>query len=483
MATAGTVVARGAGNTAQASSRRGWLESLRDEATSFLKGDNNSPWAILAETVIGCVPVVGQLIDARDIIRGLVEVASAPASPLAWFNLITALIGLVPGGGDAVKRSLRAVKSRTVRIDELLDMIRRLYRGNPEQLLREALDLSRLRRILDDILTNPNLTRHLNAETRTSINRIRQNLGAQFDAFKREVDDWLSRGRRTSADNAVPHRPANGAPPTTPGSTQGAGRANARDPGSTASSNTPNASTQRTARFRSLTARVLGVMGEHMADYHCQEVKRWGTPARHDQGTANPAKLNDNHRMVQLWPVLPRGRGIDAVWRSGGARPYAVIEAKASYDPTKSLRALLGEAGDKTERSGSNTSSSNGRSGGAGRRGGGRGGGGSGAPRQSNGMVTQMSKSWIELRLMRAVGSTSLDAAIKNQGYSRHVLFFSIPQAVAHAEALVLHPSGRQVQPESHASHSVTREWTDNQISQVVNDRAGRSDPTQRRRA
>lgn len=486
MATAAGVVARGAGNAGQATARRGWLESLREETVSFLKGDNNSPWAILAETVIGCVPVVGQLIDARDIIRGLIEVSAAPASPLAWFNLITALIGLVPGGGDAVKRSLRAVKSRTVRIDELLDMIRRFYRGDPEQLLRQALDLGRLRRILDDILTNPNLTRHLDGPTRASIHRIRQGLAAQFDAFKREVDGWLARGRRTSADTVPPGRAAPSAPPTTPRSSQGTGRSNPRDPGSTASTNTPNASTQRTARFRSLTARVLGVMGEHMADYHCQDVKGWGQRAAHDQGAANPAKLNDNHRMVQLWPVVPRGRGIDAVWRSNGPRPYAVIEAKASCDPTKSLRALLGEAGDKTEGGSraSNAGSGSRRGGGAGSRGRGAShGDSSSTPRQPNGAITQMSKAWIERRLARAVGSIPLEAAIKRQGYTRHVLFFSLPQAVSHAEALILHGSGRQVAPQSHASHAVTREWSDNQISQVVNDRAGLVEPTQRRRA
>ena len=138
---------RGATESAQAAGRaerKGWLASLRDEALSFVKGDNNAPWAILAETVIGCVPILGRVVDARDIIRGLVEVAGAPASPLAWFNLITALIGLVPGGGDAVKRSLRAVKSGAVHIDELLDMIRRLYKGDPEKLLKEVLDLSKL---------------------------------------------------------------------------------------------------------------------------------------------------------------------------------------------------------------------------------------------------------------------------------------------------------------------------------------------------
>ena len=71
-------VARVAGQAANAGSRKGWLESIKSESVSFLKGDNNAPWAILAETVIGCVPVLGQIVDARDIIKGLVEVSSGP---------------------------------------------------------------------------------------------------------------------------------------------------------------------------------------------------------------------------------------------------------------------------------------------------------------------------------------------------------------------------------------------------------------------
>lgn len=189
---AATATARNAADSAQAATRAGrkdWLASLQDEAKTFVKGDNNSPWAIFAETVIGCVPVLGQLVDARDIIKGLVEVSGAPTSPLGWFNLITALIGLVPGGGDAVKRSLRAVKGGTVHIDELLDMIRKIYKGDPEKLLKETLDVSNLRATLNRILDNPNLTRRLSPEVRKSIDTIQANLNKQFAAFKKEVDD------------------------------------------------------------------------------------------------------------------------------------------------------------------------------------------------------------------------------------------------------------------------------------------------------
>jgi hypothetical protein len=468
MVTASTVARAGV-----KTQRKGWLASLKDEAVSFLKGDSNAPWAILAETVIGCIPVLGQLVDARDIIKGLIEVSGAPASPLAWFNLITALIGLVPGAGDAVKRSLRSVKSGVTHIDELLDMIRRLYKGDPERALREALDLGKLRKYLNDILDNPNLTRKLSPGVRRSIDNIQANLNRQFDAFKREVDGWLAKGRKTSADGR-PGTPRTGTPATKPNTTARAGSNNRPSQGNSASPRTSNAATQRTARFKTLSNKVLGVMGEHMADYHCQDVKGWGRKMRHDQNGINTAKLNDGGHLIPLWPCIPRGRGIDAVWKSKGPKPYAVIEAKASYDPTKSLRALLGEAGDKTERGGS-AGGSSGRGGGAGR----RGGSGGGSVRQANGKVTQMGLAWIDARLVKATGAVEAQR-IRRLGYSRHVLFFSIPQAVAHAEALILHVAGRPVEHSFHSAHQVTREWGDNQISQVVNDRA--SIPTGQRR-
>lgn len=475
------VAARGAGSVAKTSSRSGWLGSLKDDAVSFLKGENNAPWAILAESVIGCIPVLGQLVDARDIIKGLIEVSAAPASPAAWFNLITALIGLIPGGGDAAKRSMRAVKSGAVHTDELLDMIRRLYKGDPEKLLKDVLDVSKLRKQLDQILSNPKLRAHLGPEASKRLDAIQSNLNKQFDAFKKEIDDWLTKGRRTSAQGGTSTKASTGTPPAKPNTQAKSGVQAKTKQGDAASANTPNAATQRTTRFKSLTQKVLGVLGEHMADYHCQDVKGWGVKVRHDSGDKNAAKLNDSGRLVQLWPCVPRGRGIDAVWATpGGKKPYAVIEAKASYAPTKSLHALLGEAGDKNDSSSSATSP-------AGKRGGRSGSKGRSASetpsiRQTNGKVTQMGHAWIQNsnRLAKALGASSKDLAeIRDRGeraYSRHVLFFSIPHAAAHAEALILSASGHAPSHQFHEAHQLTREWTDADLDKVVDNRAGVKD-------
>jgi len=471
-----TAVATRAAHSTIKADRTGWLDSLQSDAMSFLKGDNNSPWAILAETVIGCVPVLGQLVDARDIIKGLCEVSAAPASPLAWFNLITALIGLVPGGGDAAKRSLRAIKSRAAGADELLDMVRTLYKGDAEKLLRDALDLSQLRGHLRRILDNPRMGSLLSADARRSITSIHAGLDGQFDIFRREVDDWLAQGRKTSAGGPPAAHATPGTPTAKPQSPHAAGSHNRTAHGDPASAQTPNAATQRTARFKSLSQKVLGVLGEHMADYHCQDVKGWGAAATasHDRGAVNAAKLNDGGQLVQLWPTLVRGRGIDAVWRThDSTKPYAVIEAKASYDPTKSLRALLGEAGDKTER-GEGTSSEDPGAGGGMRGKSSSKNSSKSTIRQTNGKATQMGHAWIRgKRLERAVGSDSVAQRIRRQGYTRHVLFFSLPHAVAHAEALIKLTAQQAVSHDFHGTHQATREWGDADIDKVVDNRAG----------
>ena len=129
--------------------------------------------------------MLGQIVDARDIIKALIEVSAAPASPAAWFNLITALIGLIPGGGDVVKRSLRVVKARAVPIDKLLDFIRQYYKGDPEKLLREMLDLGKLRKVLDTILNNPKLLNQLDEPTRKQLKNIQNKLGKQFNVQAR----------------------------------------------------------------------------------------------------------------------------------------------------------------------------------------------------------------------------------------------------------------------------------------------------------
>lgn len=183
----------------------------------------------------------------------------------------------------------------------------------------------------------------MSPEVRKSVDTIQANLGKQFDAFRKEVDGWLARGRKTSAQTPPAARHAPAPPPQAKPKTQASDGTTGPGQHSTpTANNTPNGATRRSERFKSLSNKVLSILGEHMADYHCQDVKGWGQKAAHDKAQKNPAKLNDNGHLVQLWPIKIRGRGIDAVWKCNGSKPYAVIEAKASYDPTKKTPGIAG---------------------------------------------------------------------------------------------------------------------------------------------
>lgn len=103
------------------------------------------------------------------------------------------------------------------------------------------------------------------------------------------------------------------------------------------------------------------------------------------------------------------------------------------------------------------------------------------AVRQTNGRVTQMGHGWIESRLVKAT-NVLLARKMKAEGYSRHVLFFSIPHAVAHAEALIQLAVQQQVPHEFHGTHEVTREWLDADIDKVVDNRAGFYDESRNRK-
>lgn len=78
----------------------------------LIEGDfNEDPSAsqIIIGTVIGCIPVVGQIMDVRDIVANLKKLADDPEDALLWVVLVVTLIGLVPGAGDLVKGVFRFV--------------------------------------------------------------------------------------------------------------------------------------------------------------------------------------------------------------------------------------------------------------------------------------------------------------------------------------------------------------------------------------
>jgi hypothetical protein len=246
--------------------------------------------------------------------------------------------------------------------------------------------------------------------------------------------------------------------------------------------------TQRLAYdgYKALNFAAKGLMGEHIADHHIIEHKGWGLQwNRHDmvggtKGKADgwqsaPKKLNDQEKPLFLCipaNVVLNG-GIDSAWLTSRAKPqqFAIVEAKANFNPAASLHSLLGEAQDK---SGAGNSSA-----GSGRR---KKKGAATAPaavatpstptaKPAKAMTMQMSHQWIVDRIKKDFGAyrAQILSGPSERNYSRHVFLVTPIQAAEHtiaigkimAEGLVNNPSKAQKYAEDHAKHDVQREFSE----------------------
>ena len=451
--------------------------SLWSGTKQFLKGDYNGPGAILIDSVLGLVPGVGQVIDARDIIRGLTALSANPANFGGWFEFITALIGLVPGGGDFLKRAMRQVHRGAIRPEMFFDVIRRGGYGNPEMLIKQCLDFSTLQKHMAKLVTELRAGKLLDllpADTRRSIlkaaGEIERGLARQLKTLQQWVDDLLKKQPNSSVANATPL----GLKKTDKPGATGHVAADAKHKPKEGMVNSKQFDTIATQAFGALGNQVKGIMGEHIADYHCITVKGWGSFAQHDQAgsgkwagaTDAPKKLNDSTIPLPLSGSV-RGRGIDGVWRTNKAngKPYAIVEAKAYASPVQNLGAMLHDVFDKDEL-------------GAWRKAGittGRKKKTKDTPNQKTAQkppkdTMQMSHVWIKQRLKPLhLGQKIADDILKEIGkqpnYTRHVFLISAIDAYDHVRALVNWMQSKTLNAQDHAKHSITREFTDRDLA------------------
>ena len=250
--------------------------------------------------------------------------------------------------------------------------------------------------------------------------------------------------------------------------------------------------------FDKVTRTIQGIVGEHIADYHCIEGKGWASGwSAHDKGhegrwevsplgnLTTPGKLNDGTIPVQLTLQGPRGRGIDGLWRkkATGPQKYGVVEAKCYMNPVQSLGNMLDDVFDKDEYDtyraevkASKQSASDGTKKPGRKRAGASATDTSTAPTASKPEkptrnVMQMSHKWIAQRIDPISSDPALQRDILKFGaarfvnYSRHVILVSIPQVIGHFEAIEKAvASAKMVDPADHKTHTVTMEYGDAQI-------------------
>ncbi|WP_231654710.1 hypothetical protein [Ralstonia solanacearum] len=100
---------------AEAIALRGAVKAVDDDLSGWLKGlvtgEGSSPSQIIVSGVLSVIPGLGQAMDVRDIIVGVIVISKSPTSPSGWLNMSITLVGCVPALGDALKTSFRMIKS------------------------------------------------------------------------------------------------------------------------------------------------------------------------------------------------------------------------------------------------------------------------------------------------------------------------------------------------------------------------------------
>jgi hypothetical protein len=105
-----------------------WLVDL-------VSGSGSSPSHIIITGILGVVPGVGQAMDARDLIIGIIHISKSPAGIGGWVELVITLIGCVPAIGDALKVGFKLAKQGH-NFGRVLEAVSPKVRGNVERYMR-----------------------------------------------------------------------------------------------------------------------------------------------------------------------------------------------------------------------------------------------------------------------------------------------------------------------------------------------------------
>lgn len=386
---------------------------------------------------------------------------------------------------------------------------------SPEELLAQIFDANRLKAEIGDIrkkLENSRVFKKLPEMVQTIVLSILKSAENTMPELVAIVAGRIAKWKR------LQHKSSAAAPAG--GKSKGA-QPGAKDPSvsvdgknnDTKVSNGKSVSTQlATQAVPEITNELLGVSGEHIADYICARDKRfgWGMDWNgHDMGDTGKwlrgkpgrnvfGKLSQGGDLFKLIDG-PNGTGIDSVWRAhnetNGGKQYAIVEAKASRDEDApkffrklnntrkpSIGGKLGVSGrpdpfeltEPMEEDTPQESSPRSNKVGGKQKSKTNSGSKTKTPKdtksansaQAGGPLVQMSEQWIEKNLKKAVGK-ALAKEIIMIGYSRQ-LFYSPkyhPCAATHIEARL-----SSAPDSAHANHDAFH-YKDSEVIAAVNKR------------
>lgn len=332
----------------QAVALRGAAKAADDNLSGWLKGlvtgEGSSPSQIIVSGILSVIPGLGQAMDLRDIVIGVITISKSPTSASGWLDMSITLVGCVPALGDALKTSFRMIKSGHA-LPRVLDAVSPALKGNIDKWFRTihwGSLASSLKKNFDDVmgafvggldgwLVKSVVGKKEVALLIEQIKDLRQRAPKMLDEAVAELQMLWKKSLgdatpKSTATHSTPHAPS---APAHPGPAAGTPKPQApparktqqveRD--RTAVEQAPtNASRNNSRRgTRKKQKWQTGVPAEHITDYWCARNKR------------NLKKANNFGRVWEEWDK-PGRQGIDHVWIQTGnpTRPGVIGETKSS---------------------------------------------------------------------------------------------------------------------------------------------------------
>ena len=324
-----------------------WLADL-------VTGAGSSPSHIIVTGILGVVPGVGQVMDARDLVLGVIAVAKTPGAVGTWIELVITLVGCVPAVGDALKVGFKLMR-KGVPFGRVLEAVSPKMRGNVEQFMRK-IDWAALTtqckalfgKSIDAFVDGLDFWVVKAVAGRTEVAQITQELravGRRGPAMIDEAMDELRQMHQKMLGHELPKntaavsssRPVHSASMGVRTAEQEAEAARrerklarkraAQEKAEKVSPNSTHTSTKKKANKKEKPW-ISGIPAEHITDYY---VRRKHTHYR---------KANHDGRLIEEYS---KGHnGLDHLWRNmTTGRAFIVGETKSSiFDSFKLMAAL-----------------------------------------------------------------------------------------------------------------------------------------------
>ena len=335
-----------------------WLVDL-------VSGAGSSPGHIIVTGILGVVPGVGQVMDVRDLILGIIVISKSPSGVGGWVDLAITLIGCVPAIGDALKVGFKLMKQGR-NFGRVLEAVSPALRGNVEvfmrkidwnMLIRESQGL--LHKTMDAFIDGLDSWAVKALAGRSEVNAIL----AELRALQKKAPNMIASAfeELKKMHGAVMGHPLPGTTAALTGTSGKVVRAETRQIGKTVGKEAKLTAAANAKRKKTLLAKKNkdatsnraapngtknnkkkaakkkdhrnknGVLAEHLTDYYVKK-KHPTYP-----------KVNELGRLTEEFDK--NRTGIDHIWMNQRheARPYIVADTKSSlYDSFSLIMALPG---------------------------------------------------------------------------------------------------------------------------------------------